>query len=240
MEEIVTHFEVLLSSSNETGRLQDQSKQGFVISLPPNIKSEQVQIVYFLTGTFGGYGMSARPEPGTQEYVITATFDGTPAETLKALVYAPGCQIAKISVSSLLVSTRETSFTCQATTSLPFTGRIEQSGTLRGHDYEVEITLIAHWAMEFFGIADGIVPTFHIASLTPDDGGSFRDQLPDLTQDGLANSVGNNNAAFGLTAREKSTGNILGVLQPTDEKYDQSGDLRLKPVYPDEVIFRAP
>jgi hypothetical protein len=138
-----------------------------------------------------------------------------------------------------LISTTEAGFTCQATTSLPFTGRIEQLAALRGHDYEVEITLIAHWAMDFFEIADGIVPTFRIASLTPDDGGYFRGQLPDVTQDVLASSVGNNNAAFHLTAREKSTGNILGVLQPTDKKYDRFGDLRLQPTYPDDIIFRV-
>ena len=194
-EEIVTDFDVSLSSASETKKARDQSQQDFVINLPVGIKSEQVQIVYFLTGSFGGYGMTGRPESGKHEYRITTMVDGKAADTLKALVYWPGCQIAKISVSSL-ISTTEAGFTCQATTSLPFTGRIEQLGALRGHDYEVEITLIAHWAMDFFEIADGIVPTFRISGLTPDDGGSFRGQLPDVTQDVLASSVGNNNAAF--------------------------------------------
>jgi hypothetical protein len=237
-EEIVTDFDVSLSSASETKKARDQSQQDFAINLLVGIKSEQVQIVYFLTGSFGGYGMTARPESGKHEYRITTMVDGKAADTLKALVYSPGCQIAKISVSSL-ISTTEAGFTCQATTSLPFTGRIEQLAALRGHDYEVEITLIAHWAMDFFEIADGIVPTFRIASLTPDDGGYFRGQLPDVTQDVLASSVGNNNAAFHLTAREKSTGNILGVLQPTDKKYDRFGDLRLQPTYPDDIIFRV-
>ncbi len=238
MEEIVTDFDVSLSSASETKRARDQSQEDFVINLPVGIKSEQVQIVYFLTGTFGGYGMTARPESGKHEYRITTMVDGKAADTLKALVFAPGCKIGKISISSL-ISTTKASFACEATTSLPFTGQIEQLGALRGHDYEVEIRLVGRWGLDFFGIGDGIEPTFHIASLTPDNNGSFRGQLPDLTQDVLINSVGSNNAAFHLTAREKSTGNILGVLQPTDKKYDRFGDLRLQPVYPDDIIFRV-
>jgi hypothetical protein len=210
----------------------------FVINLPVGIKSEQVQIVYFLTGTFGGYGMPVKPESGKDQYRITTTVDGKAADTLKALVFAPGCQIVKISISSL-ISTTKASFACETTTSLPFTGQIEQLGALRGHDYEVEIRLVGRWGLDFFGIGDGIEPTFHIASLTPDNNGSFRGQLPDLNQDVLINSVGSNKAAFSFAVREKSTQNTLGMLQPTDKKYDLFGDLRLQPAYPDDIIFRV-
>jgi hypothetical protein len=40
-------------------------------------------------------------------------------------------------------------------------------------------------------------------------------------------------------AREKQTGNILGMLEPTDKKYGEYGDVRLQSAYPDEVIFRV-
>jgi hypothetical protein len=93
--------------------------------------------------------------------------------------------------------------------------------------------------MNFFEIMDGIVPTFRIARLSSNDGGSFRGQLPDFTQDVVANSVGNGDATLQFLVREKRTENILRFLQPANRKYEQFGDLRLQPVYPDEVIFRV-
>jgi hypothetical protein len=85
--------------------------------------------------------------------------------------------------------------------------------------------------MDFFGYTDGIVPSFHIASLSVKDGSSFSGRIPDFTQEG--------DATLQVVAREKNTGNNLGFLQPTEKKYDQFGNLRLLRSYPDEIIFHV-
>ena len=57
-------------------------------------------IRYFLKGSFGGYGGFVRTEPGRSEYVIPAAYKGLPAESLRALVYCPGHEIALLPASS--------------------------------------------------------------------------------------------------------------------------------------------
>jgi hypothetical protein len=231
---------ILLAQGSQAGGQEPTGpQQGFKIALPPTVKSEQVEIQYFLTGAFGGYGSFIRAKPGIQEYQIDMMFEGQPANTLKAIVLAPGCQIVTISVPLLSSSSRKADFACQPAVSLTLSGRIQPLEFVRGHEYEVEISLTAPWAMVFFGYADGIVPTFHITSVTPGDDGSFRVQLPDLTRDPVTSSFGSGHATLAFAAREKRTGNSLGRLEPTDARDNQFGDLRLESVYPDEVIFRA-
>jgi hypothetical protein len=238
-EEIITDFDVSLHAEIQTGEPAAQPDKSFRITIPHDIRPEDVQLSYFLTGPFGGYGLSARVEAGKHEYVINTTFEGKMVTSLKAVVYAPGCQTAKIAVPSLSSSQRKAEFTCKPLPSLVFRGKIQPAESLTSHEYEIEVNLIANWAMNFFGILDGIVPTFRVANATSEKDGSFRVQLPAFTQDAVNNSYGDHGATLHFMAREKQTGKILGLLEPTDKKYGEYGDVRLQSAYPDEVIFRV-
>jgi hypothetical protein len=230
---------ILLARGSQAGGQESAgSQRGFEIAIPPTVKSEQVEIRYYLSGAFGGYGSFVRAKPETREYRIDTIVEGHPANTLKAIVVAPGCQIATISVPVLSSSSRKTAFTCEPVVSPAFIGRIQQPESLRGHEYEVEISWMSPGAMGFFGYADGIEPSFRITSVTPDSDGSFHVQLPALIRDPATSSFVSDLDTFAFVAREKNTGNILGMLEPTDVRENQSGRLRLLSAYPDEVIFR--
>ena len=214
--------------------------EGFQISLPPGVKSEDVQIQYFLvTGPFGGYSSLIGTKLGAREYVIPTNAEGKAADTLKAIVFVPGCRIKTISVATLENSTRRADFLCAPLPSSIFSGRIEEPQSLQGRDYAIEVDLLATWVMGFFGIGDGAAPVLHIATVTPSDDGSFRVQLPDLTKDAASNSFGADGSMFRFIAREKRTENILAWLQPAHAKSDlfRGSDLRPQTIYPDEIAF---
>src|SRR5262245_60298453 len=56
---------------------------------PRDVPSEKVQIDYFMTGPFGGYGGFVRPEKQRRGYEIEASVEGRPADELKVIAYLP-------------------------------------------------------------------------------------------------------------------------------------------------------
>jgi hypothetical protein len=121
---------------------------------------------------------------------------------------------------------------------MTFNGRVELPEPLRTRPYEVEITYMAHWAHDFFGIADGAVTTFHLARVTPDEGGAFQVLLPNFTKDAVTESF-HRNAGLSFMARERDTGNFVCLLTPANVQGKISEDeLPIKPKYPNEVIFK--
>jgi hypothetical protein len=96
---------------------------------------------------------------------------------------------------------------------------------------------MAYWAHGFFGIADGAVTTFHVARVTPDEGGAFQVPLPNFAKDAVTESF-HRDAGLRFTARERDTGNILSLLAPANVPGNNLRDLPIKPKYPSEVIFK--
>ena len=97
----------------EAARGQQEEPAPFEIRLPPEIRSEQVQAKYFLTGQFGAHGESVKAEPERNAYLIGTSVNHQAAETLKVILYAPGCQIVTIVVPSLSESEKATDVSCE-------------------------------------------------------------------------------------------------------------------------------
>jgi hypothetical protein len=221
----------------EAGRGQEGEPAPFQIRLPPEIRSEQVQIRYFLTGAFGGSGGFLKPEPERDAYLIETSVNHQAAETLKVILYAPGCQIVTLAVPSLSESQRSADVTCEDLPPMTFKGRVELPQSLRPPPYEVEITYMAYWANGFFGIADGSVMTLDLGRVRPDERGAFQVPLPNFTKDAATES-NHRNAGLRFIARERDTGNIVSLLVPANVQSKNARDLPVKPKYPNEVIFK--
>jgi hypothetical protein len=219
------------------GRGQQEEPAPFEIRLPPEIRSEQVQARYYLTGLFGGYGDLVKAEAETNGYLIDTSVHHQAAETLKVILYAPGCQIVTIDVPSLSESEKTKEVSCVDLPSITINGRVELPEPLRTRPYEVEINYIAYWAHDFFGIADGAVTTFHLGRVTPDEGGAFRALLPNFTKDAVTGSF-HRNARLQFIARERDTGNIMSFLVPANKEWQALRDLPLKPRYPNPIVFK--
>jgi hypothetical protein len=114
---------------------------------------------------------------------------------------------------------------------------VELPEPLRTRPYEVEITYMAYWDHDFFGIAEGMVSSFHLARVTPDEGGAFHVLLPNFTKDAVTESF-HRNAGLRFIAQERDTRNMVSFLVPAKEEGKNLRDLPIKPKYPNEVIFK--
>jgi hypothetical protein len=221
----------------QAGRGQEAEPAPFEIRLPPEIRSEQVQANYLLTGPFGSQAGSLKAEPERNVYQIAVSVNHQAAETLKLILYAPGCQIVTIVVPSLSESERTADVSCADLPSMTFTGRVELPESLRSRHYEVEITYMAYWAHDFFGAARGPLTSFHVARVTLEEGGTFHVLLPNFIKDAVTESF-YRNAGLRFTARERDTGDIVSLLGPANVEWKNLGDLPLKSKFPVEVVFK--
>jgi hypothetical protein len=222
----------------EAGQGQEAEPAPFEIRLPPEIRSEQVQLVYCLTGPFGSSCGFVKAEPERNSYLIDTSVNHQPADSLSVILYAPGCQIVIFTIRSLPESEKTREVSCEDLPTITFNGRVELPEALRRQPYEVEITYIAYWAHDFFRIPEGPATTFHLAQVTPDEGGAFQVQLPDFSKDVVTESH-HRNAFIRFVAVERDTGNFVCFLSPANVQGKEFPyDLPIKSKYPNEVMFR--
>jgi hypothetical protein len=210
------------------------------VLLPPNIPSETVQISYFLIGPFGGYGSYTKPGPGLQAYDIPASVEGKPASEIRMIVYAAGCEIKTFVLPLTEASRVEQEFECQRASTVKLSGQIVPVELARRDNAELVVDYMAYWAHGFFGIADGIVTEFRLATVSPDSNGVFQVQLPYFSSDVAASSP-KERASFRLMLRDSKTWNPLA-----SELESELSDLQLKgrglsirSHYPDGLKFTS-
>jgi hypothetical protein len=110
------------------------------LALPESVKSETVQIVYYMGGQFGGHGGYVKAETGVNQYEIRAEAEGRPAQTIKILVYAPGCRIQKFDLVFSGDDKRSEPILCEYLTTTRLSGKIppdlaQQENAEIGHLY---------------------------------------------------------------------------------------------------------
>jgi hypothetical protein len=178
--------------------------------LPSGVASENVQINYFMVGAFGGYGNFVRAEKGKPAYDFVAAVDGKPAISIKMIAYVPGCEIMtlEIAVEGTALSRN---LICKPLERVHLRGQISPASILQDQPAEVEVTYQAVWGNEFFGIADGMVPSIHIATVVPDRTGQFELDVPDLHAQNLGNGE------FLLILRAAKSRNIIAFLESPDD-----------------------
>jgi len=216
---------------------QEGEPAPFEIRLPPEIRSEQVQATYSLRGPFGIRRDFLRAEPEVNVYQIGTSVNHQVSDSLKIILYAPGCQIVTISVRPLSGSENAADVTCEDLPPITFNGKVDLPEALRRRPYEVEIAYMAYWAHDFFGIQDGVVATFHLARVTPDESGAFHVSLPNFAKDAATESF-RRDAGIRFIARERDTGNLVSLLAPANVPGNNLYALPIKPKYPSEVIFK--
>jgi hypothetical protein len=186
-------------------------------------------------GPFGGNGGYIKATPNVASYEIEAGVNGSAATEVRIILYAEGCQTQKLDVI-VPKSVEEREFVCEPLPTLAFRGAVSQFTRFEGKDVQIEFDYLASWACEFFGLVDCLVPTFLVATVTPERGGSFSVVLPDLYRD--RNEEGASalwKGEFSVVVRERRTGNILVLLRP---QWPLSGDfLRVAESYPPVLQF---
>jgi hypothetical protein len=210
------------------------------ISLPPDIPSETVQISYFLVGPFGGYGGYAARRTGVDSYEIPTMVDGKAATEIRVIVYASGCEIQQFVLPLAEHSRVSQEFLCQRVNTVKLSGKIVPSALVRDNNAELIVTYMAYWAHGFYGISDGFVTEFQLATVSPDADGMFQVDLPYFSADVEASSS-EPRASFQLMLRDSKTWNHIALnLEPeVPELRLKTHGLQILPHYPDGLKFTA-
>lgn len=228
-------FFVLVLSCSITGLpTSNQSTHPLVsISLPTGVASETVQIVYQMTGPFGGYGGYVKPQRDLRSYQIEASAEGRPAESIKILVYAAGCDFQTFDVSLSRDSPVRKQFACDVLPEVTLRGQLPAE-LIRGRAAELMIIYVAHWACDFFGLADCAVPQFQIALGPLDESATFNVSLPNF---GIRDH--SRSATMRLILRDPKTWNgIAPDLVPELPEYRSDAlGLKIASSYPDALKF---
>jgi hypothetical protein len=210
------------------------------VLLPADISSETVQISYHLIGPFGGYGGYTKQRPGLHSYEIPTIVEGKTASEIRMIVYASGCEIKTFVLPLAEESRVKQEFECQRAATIHLSGQIVPTELASENNAELVVYYMAYWAHEFFGIADGVVTEFRLATVSPDSNGVFQVELPYFTAD-TTDSSSQPRASFWLMLRDSKTWNhIVSNLEPqVPELRLKAHGLQILSHYPDGLKFTA-
>lgn len=230
---------VCLAMVTGWGQLSKEFRKGPQVSIrvsaPASVEGIQGKI--FMGGPFGGYGNYILPAPGLQRYAFDASVDGVAANTVQAVVYMPGCELSRFEIV-MHGENVEREMECRAVSQWSLGGQLVMDAATvatlekRSSPLEIEVVYMANWVNAFFGIMDGPVATFHVATVPLGEDGSFLVQLPNLALDPAEKNADKwHRGDFVFTLREKKTWNHVGTLRPSE--FVRMGGLELRSQYPD-------
>ena len=208
------------------------------ISLPPSVPSQTVQISYFLIGPFGGDGNYVTQRSDVDSYEIPTVVDGQAASEIRMIIYASGCEIQTFVIHLTEGLAAKQDFPCQRVPTVKLSGRITNSELVTGKNVEVVVTYMAFWAHEFYGIADGMVTQFRVATVSPDLNGIFQVGVPYFRADATASSK-ELRASLRLMLRDSQTENpVVWNLEPEmPELRAEDHSLQIRSHYPEGLKF---
>jgi hypothetical protein len=156
-------------------------KPRITLSLPAGIPSETVQIHYFMSGSFGGNGAGVTPPPNQSTYTIEAPADGETPTDIRIMVYAPDCRIVVFQLKVSADTAEERKIACERLPVIKLSGQIVPKDLAQSGRSQLSIHYVAPWANQFFGIKDGPLTEFSLATVSPNDQGWFEVELPDFS-----------------------------------------------------------
>jgi hypothetical protein len=215
-----------------------QPRDSFVIRVQPTARRADLKVRTFITGTFGGVAGFQSTPIDDDGVLINTEYKGKPADTFKAVLYMPGCQMQLIRVDALQTAPRESEFRCEPLASIPINARIEQSILPADENAYVEVSYMGDWAHSFFKILDGMAMTLVVAEARVASDGSFTFALPDFAADPISVGIGKD-AYLTVILRSRKTGNLPAFLQPDQSVRSETGDFKIEAAYPSSVSFTA-
>jgi hypothetical protein len=216
----------------------DKALPSVSISLPPSVPSQTVQISYFLIGPFGGDGDYASQRSDVHSYEIPTAVDGKAATEVRMIIYASGCEIQTFVLHLTEGLAAKQGFPCHRVPTVTLSGRITPSELVAGRNVEVVVTYMAFWAHKFYGIADGMVTQFRVATVSPNLNGMFQVDVPYFSADAAASSK-ELRASFRLMLRDSQTENpVVWNLEPEmPELRAEDHSLQIRSHYPEGLKF---
>jgi hypothetical protein len=203
-----------------------------------------MEVQYFLSGAFGGFGSFFREADEGGVYQIPLFVDpqteragekGTPAEILNAILFAAGCQFKLLSVDLKATEIRTVTFACTPLPRVTLNGRILRP-VPDPEGADVEILYTASWDHRFFGILDGFVQQFSVGITRLAADGRFQVEIPDFSKDVVTSQM--RDAYLQVLVIEHSGGDQVKIIVPPANLQSAEGfGLKILPHYDSEVSF---
>lgn len=210
------------------------SGAGQSFAVRPWSAASGVDVRYFVTGAFGGYGGFVRDADKDGTYRIPLQIEGKPAVSLKAILYAPGCQFQVLSVDLLSDATRAAMFECRPLSTIAISGAISPPPSST-KPLDVEVDYLAFWGQKVYGTIEGLVDQYELAKAPLNTKGGFQIRIPDFSKDRITTELPS--ACLNVRVREHVTWNNVEFLSPSADLRCLNGpDLKIQPEYP-EVRF---
>ncbi|HET9838760.1 MAG TPA: hypothetical protein VFR84_11030 [Candidatus Angelobacter sp.] len=225
---------LVLAISVLTAAQANPNQDVFTINVTSPRLLQDVQVRYFLSGNPAVQQAGSVARPNNNHIVIDTAVSGTSAKGFRAIVFAPGCQLATIK-ADLAAGTRQADFQCQKLGTTPLHGKADVS-RFAGKALEVSALYNVRWAGQFFGVPRLAVSPLAVgkaAKVEPD--GSFTLDLPDFASDPLWNSL-SHNATLTLVLLDAATGVPVAQLDAPRELAVGSS-LKVAASYPAEIEF---
>src|SRR5262249_39975366 len=224
------------------GRAQAQSSSdshSFLVRLPTTVDTTGLQINYYMRGAFGGVGGYGRTKPDVHNYVIDPSYESKPAKTLKVIPYCPGYGLKLLNISSLADPLPKSAFVdLKPLPSVRLSGRTVLPTGRNSQDFKMDVWYLAYWGHEFFGIADGAVTMFKIASADVTQNGSFSVTFSDFASDPAVASF-KEKGCLRVRARDPKTGNPIYTLERA-ESPGKDAEVEVAAKYDQLLLYAKP
>jgi hypothetical protein len=230
-----------------------------VIHVPDNVSSEAMWIRYVRRGpgNTGGSMDFVRVRADVHEYVIPATYAGRPAEEVKIVVYAPGCEFKTYEIAPAGAADIAKNFDCVPLPTKTVHGYLAPeeipSPIFKGQKKlnivaELEDDWVCGYLMErrqgdaimIAGSCLGLpVRLGQVGEIDPAEKGHFEIKIPDFTRDPLFSRYGSQPRGFGVQAlvlREKVIDRPLCMIRPKSNAPEIRG-LTIQSEYAELVVF---
>ncbi len=208
--------------------------ESILLLFPKGVDTDELQINYYITGSFGGYSNHIRIKPKTRSYKISTSHEGKEARTLKLTVSSPKYQVMTFDFPTLENQRKNIQLKFKPLGTVPFNGRILSTARLNPEKWQLQILYIPGWQCGYFGFLECLLGHIPITLANFDKSGRFTVNLPDFANDPIIASY-KDNGEFTFRVKEKS-GKLLFDLKPEKEsKGFRSIQAALN--YPGEIVF---
>jgi hypothetical protein len=198
------------------------------ITVPASVPSERL-FVRYVHGSQDLGGAVYGP-PNVSSFGVSTVAAGHAADRMKAILYAPGCEIQTLDLK-LTGSNIRYSFICQRVANLEIHGILARPDRLWRHKVKLQTKYIPRWAASFFGLGDTLVsiPVGDATEISAD--GRFHLLLPDFSQ-----SPGRN-GEFRIMATDETNEAVVAMLVPPKSVRTRMGGMVVSKDYSGELIF---
>jgi len=206
------------------------------IKFAPEIRSEDVTIYYYLYGTFGGVGSMATPARNVRSYRINPVYEGKLASSVKAVIYASGCEFTTFEFD-ITGESIDTTYVCTPLPTLSLVGHISQTRLVRDRDLEVVVWYLGDWECRFFDLFDCMVPQIQLARAPVNENGEFEATIVDFSPE--QSPPMRHRAELWLALRDAKTWNLIGagLVPPKELRTRSITGLAIRPFYPPPIEF---